>query len=89
MRTPVAAELIQLIIKRTVWPSALRAPCESAEQVSRAQVYMLAVVAQLQRGAEPKIGQDLTILVPPYDPAHIFRPSHEPEASETDLELET
>ena len=50
---------------------------------------MLAVVAQLQRGAEPKIGQDLTILVPSYDPAHIFRPSHEPEGSEADLELET
>ena len=49
---------------------------------------MLAVVAQLQRGAEPKVGQDLTILVPPYDPAHIFRPSHEPEAPEADLELE-
>ena len=50
---------------------------------------MLAVVAQLQRGAEPKAGQDLTVLVPPYDPTHIFRPSYEPESSEADLELGT
>ena len=48
---------------------------------------MLAIVAQLQRGAEPKAGQDLTILVPPYDPAHIFRPSYEPESSEAVREL--
>lgn len=52
-----------------------------------AQVYILAIVAQMQRGAEPKANQDLTILVPSYDPAHIFRLSYEPEQL-TELEME-
>ena len=48
---------------------------------------MLAIVAQLQRGAEPKANQDLTILVPPYDPARIFRLSYEPDGlAELDIE---
>lgn len=45
------------------------------------QVYVLAIVAAMQRGAEMK-ETDLTILVPPYDPAEIFFPSYghdEPE----------
>ncbi len=51
------------------------------------QVYTLAIVAQLQRGAEPKANQDLTILVPPYDPARIFRLSYEPDSlDELDIE---
>ena len=49
-------------------------------------MYTLAIVAQLQRGAEPKVNQDLTILVPPYDPARIFRLSYEPDGlAELDL----
>lgn len=47
---------------------------------------MLAIVAQLQRGAEPKANQDLTILVPPYDPAHIFSLSYEQD--ETDVQAD-
>ena len=45
---------------------------------------MLAIVAAMQRGAEPKKESDFIILVPPYDPAEIFSPSYghdEPEAA--------
>ncbi len=58
-----------------------------AQVESCSQVYALAIVAQLQRGAEPKANQDLTILVPPYDPARIFRLSYEPDGlAELDME---
>ena len=40
------------------------------------QVYVLAIVAAMQRGAEPNKESDLIILVPPYDPAEIFSPSY-------------
>jgi hypothetical protein len=48
------------------------------------QVYVLAIVAAMQRGAEPKKESDLIIMVPPYDPAEIFSPSYghdEPEVA--------
>ena len=52
-------------------------------------MYTLAIVAQLQRGAEPKVNQDLTLLVPPYDPARIFRLSYEPDGlAELDWECD-
>ncbi|CAL8460572.1 g101 [Coccomyxa elongata] len=41
-----------------------------------AEVYVLAIVAAMQRGAEPNKESDLIILVPPYDPAEIFSPSY-------------
>ncbi len=50
-------------------------------------MYILAIMAQMQRGAEPKANQDLTILVPSYYPAHIFRLSYELEEL-TELEME-
>ena len=43
---------------------------------------MLAIVAAMQRGAEPNKESDLIIMVPSYDPAEIFSPSYghdEPE----------
>ena len=51
-------------------------------------MYILAIVAQMQRGAEPKANQDLTVLVPAYDPAHIFRLSYEPEDTELEMEFD-
>lgn len=40
------------------------------------QVYVLAIVGAMQRGAEPNKESDMIILVPPYDPAEIFSPSY-------------
>ena len=56
------------------------APCvlkpDLAPLCGAAQVYMLAVVAALQRSGDFSNQQDLTVLVPPYDPADIFLPSY-------------
>jgi hypothetical protein len=51
------------------------------------QVYVLAIVGAMQRGADLNQQTDLTILVPPYDPAEIFSPSYghdEPNAVATE-----
>lgn len=40
------------------------------------QVYVLAIVGAMHRSAEMDLQRDLTILVPPYDPAEIFSPSY-------------
>ena len=62
-------------------------PRQSLSLLSYSQVYILAIVAQLQRGAEPYANQDLIILVPAYDPANIFQLSYDPNPlAELDME---
>lgn len=49
---------------------------------------MLAVVAALQRSGDFSNQQDLTVLVPPYDPADIFLPSYATPAAPEGAEEE-
>ncbi len=48
-----------------------------------AEVYVLAVVGALQRAADgPRALPDVTLLVPPYDPADVFYPSYARDSNE-------
>ena len=84
----VTSLTLMLVAPGVWWTSFWPKPTIRSEVDLCSQVYTLAIVAQLQRGAEPKANQDLTIMVPPYDPARIFRLSYEPDSLDSLDELD-